>query len=34
VDIVTDFRPGGTGRKVFLDDTELIVKDNIWKVKK
>lgn len=34
VDIVTDFRPGGTGRKVFLDDIELIVQDNIWKVKR
>lgn len=34
VDIVTDFRPGGSGRKVMLDDTELVVQDNIWKVKK
>ena len=30
VDIVTDFRPGGSGRAVFLDDTQLKIKDNIW----
>lgn len=30
VDIVTDFRPGGTGRAVYLDDVKLEVKDNIW----
>ncbi len=30
VDIVTDFRPGGVGRKVFLDDTELRIENNIW----
>jgi aminopeptidase len=30
VDIVTDFREGGTGRAVFLDDTRLEVRDNIW----
>jgi aminopeptidase len=30
VDIVADFRPGGAGRAVFLDDTELKIKNNIW----
>ncbi len=30
VDIVTDFRPGGTGRAVYLDDVKLEIKDNIW----
>ncbi len=30
VDIVTDFRPGGSGRAVWLDDTRLEVKNNIW----
>jgi len=34
VDIVTDFRPGGTGRAVYLDDTKLEIKDNIWVVPK
>lgn len=32
VDIVTDFRPGGTGRAVYLDDTKLIIKDNLWAI--
>ena len=32
VDIVTDFRPGGAGKTVFLDDQELMVKDNLWVV--
>jgi aminopeptidase len=32
VDIVTDFRPGGTGRAVYLDDTKLKIKNNIWEV--
>jgi aminopeptidase len=32
VDIVTDFRAGGAGQKVFLDDIELKVKDGIWVV--
>jgi len=32
VDIVTDFRPGGTGRAVYLDDTKLYIDNNIWKV--
>ncbi len=30
VDIVTDFRPGGTGRAVYLDDIKLVIKDKIW----
>ena len=30
VDIVADFRPGGCGRRVFVDDTELVVRDGIW----
>jgi len=32
VDIVTDFRPGGAGKAVFLDDVQLAVQDNIWVV--
>ena len=32
VDIVTDFRAGGVGRSVYLDQIPLIVKDNIWVV--
>ncbi len=32
VDIVIDFRPGGAGKRVFLDDTELVVKNNNWVV--
>lgn len=32
VDIVTDFRPGGVGRAVFLDETKLEIRDNIWVV--
>jgi len=34
VDIVTDFRPGGAGRSVYLDDTKLEIKNNIWVVPK
>lgn len=34
VDIVADFRPGGCGRRVFLDDTELVVENRLWKVKR
>ncbi len=34
VDIVTDFRPGGTGRAVYLDDVKLTLQDNIWVVPK
>jgi len=30
VDIVIDFRPGGAGRHVWLDDQEIMSKDNIW----
>jgi aminopeptidase len=30
VDIVTDFRPGGVGKAVYLDDLKLDIKDNIW----
>lgn len=30
VDIVTDFRPGGSGRKVLFDDQEMVVENNIW----
>jgi aminopeptidase len=30
VDIVTDFRPGGAGIGVWLDDTKLVVLDGIW----
>ncbi|MBL1213263.1 MAG: aminopeptidase [Ignavibacteriae bacterium] len=33
VDIVTDFRPGGTGRAVYLDDQKLELENNIWVVK-
>ena len=33
VDIVVDFRKGGAGRRVFLDDQEVISKDNIWVIK-
>ncbi len=32
VDIVTDFRPGGAGEAVYLDDVKLEIKDNIWVV--
>jgi aminopeptidase len=32
VDIVTDFRPGGAGKAVYLDDIKLEIKDNIWVV--
>ena len=31
-DIVTDFRPGGSGRAVYLDDVKLEIKDNVWVV--
>ena len=30
VDIVTDFRPGGVGRAVYLDSTLLKIRNNIW----
>ena len=32
VDIVTDFRSGGAGKAVFLDDIQLQMNDNIWTV--
>ncbi len=32
VDVVVDFRPGGAGRAVYLDDTKMTIKDNIWNV--
>lgn len=32
VDIVTDFREGGVGREVWLDETRLSVRDGIWVV--
>ncbi len=34
VDIVTDFRPGGSGRAVYLDDVKLEIENNIWVVPK
>lgn len=34
VDIVADFRPGGVGRAVYLDNIKLEQKDNIWIVPK
>ncbi len=30
VDIVTDFRPGGAGKAVYLDDHKLNIQNNIW----
>jgi hypothetical protein len=30
VDIVTDFRKGGCGQAVYLDQTRLAVKNNLW----
>jgi aminopeptidase len=32
VDIVVDFRPGGCGRRVLLDETQLICQDQVWVV--
>ncbi len=33
VDIVTDFRPGGSGREILLDDTKLVLGDeNVWAI--
>jgi aminopeptidase len=34
VDIVTDFRPGGVGRAVYIGDTKLEIENNIWVVTK
>jgi aminopeptidase len=30
VDIVSDFRPGGCGRRVLFDDREVVVRDGAW----
>jgi hypothetical protein len=30
VDIVTDFRPGGCGVSVHIDDTRMIPRDGVW----
>jgi aminopeptidase len=30
VDIVADFRPGGSGRHLFVDDRELVVRNGVW----
>jgi aminopeptidase len=32
VDIVTDFRPGGCGRSVHIDDVELAPRNGVWEV--
>jgi len=32
VDIVVDFRKGGAGRRLFLDDRELISRNNTWEI--
>jgi len=32
VDIVTDFRPGGCGRRVTIDGVELRARDGVWTV--
>jgi aminopeptidase len=32
VDIVTDFRPGGSGKAVYIDDVKLKIENNIWVV--
>jgi aminopeptidase len=32
VDIVTDFRPGGCGRQVFVDEVELVPRNGLWVV--
>lgn len=34
VDIVTDFRPGGTGKAVYIGETKLEIENNIWVVPK
>ena len=34
VDIVTDFRPGGVGKAVYLDDLKLDIENNIWVIPK
>jgi len=30
VDIVTDFRPGGSGKAVYIDEVKLEIENNIW----
>jgi len=30
VDIVADFRPGGCGQAIFIDDRQLVLRDNLW----
>jgi leucyl aminopeptidase (aminopeptidase T) len=30
VDIVADFRPGGCGRRVFLDEQEVVPRNGVW----
>jgi aminopeptidase len=30
VDIVADFRPGGSGRAVFIDDRQLTIRERVW----
>lgn len=32
VDIVTDFRPGGCGRSVHIDDVEIAARNGLWEV--
>ncbi len=32
VDIVTDFRPGGCGRSVQIDETQLAPRERVWEV--
>lgn len=32
VDIVVDFRPGGTGKEIYLDNTRLEIRNNIWTI--
>jgi len=30
VDIVTDFRPGGCGRRILFDGKEIVTRDGLW----
>lgn len=34
VDIVTDFRPGGSGKAIYIDDIKLELENNIWVIPK
>ncbi len=34
VDIVTDFRPGGSGKAIYIDDVKLELENNIWVIPK